>query len=451
MRWTDLLATSFASLRQRLFRTSLTVLGVLIGTTAVIVMVSLGVGLSSGFTAQFENINLRQVSVSGPPPQEQAAPGTPTKMNDAMRAHLATVPGATAVWPVYLADLEISAGSAKQFFQVQGLPAEAFQEMDLPLEWGELPQEGSFGLLLGDMLDQQFWDPVSGMPLELDFQTQTLFGTLTQWGDYGPVPIDGAPPAGEDPTAPQAPPKRHILPVVGELRNDRGEGQWGPYSGMVWADLDAMITWLQKALPGKALPNQPATSDGKPLGKEFIYTEFRVLTDSPEQAEEVLNALRDMGYQAYAEVEWIRQAQQQALMIQAVFGGIGFISLLVAAIGIANTMMMSVYERTKEIGIMKVMGAALGDIRRMFLIEASTIGFFGGLMGLLLSLVASGVLNATLGAQFSAEGGPGSLSVIPAWLMVGAVGFATLIGTVAGVLPAQRAMKLSPLAAIRAE
>ncbi|MBB1482374.1 ABC transporter permease [Tessaracoccus sp. MC1865] len=451
MRWSDLLATSFASLRQRLFRTSLTVLGVLIGTTAVIVMVSLGVGLSSSFTAQFQNINLRQVSVSGAPAPEQVGVGGPTKMNEAMRTFLASTPGATAVWPVYLADLEISVGTTKQYLQIQGLPAEAFPEMEFELAWGEMPQQGTFGLLLGDKVDEQFWDPMTGMPMDIDFRTQTLFGTVTTWGEYGPVPIDGAPAPGDDPAAPPKPAKRHILPVIGELHSDLAEDQWGPYSTSVWADLDGMIEWLRKAMPGKALPNQPATSDGKPLGKDFIYTEFKVLTDSPEDAEAVLNTLRDQGYQAYAEIEWIRQSQEQGLIIQAVFGGIGFISLLVAAIGIANTMMMSVYERTREIGIMKVMGAALGDIRKMFLIEASSIGFFGGLIGLLLSLGVSAVLNATLGSQMVTGSEGGQVSIIPVWLMVGAVGFATLIGTVAGVLPAQRAMKLSPLAAIRAE
>lgn len=226
---------------------------------------------------------------------------------------------------------------------------------------------------------------------------------------------------------------------------------WGPYSGMVWADLDGLIKWMKKAMPGKALPNQPATADGKPMGKEFIYGEFRVLTKDPEAAEQMLNTLREQQIGASAEVEWIRQAQGQAVMVQAVFGGIGAISLLVAAIGIANTMMMSVYERTKEIGIMKVMGASLGDIRKMFLIESATIGFLGGLVGLLLSLLVSFILNNTLGAAMGEFAGEAKLSVIPLWLVVGSVLFATLIGTLAGMVPAQRAMKLSPLAAIRNE
>lgn len=448
MRWTDLLHTSLASLRQRLFRTSLTVLGVMIGTTSVIVMVSLGVGLSSSFTSQFQQINLRQVSVNSVPPPEMAAPGQPTQLSDELIPLLAATPGVRAVWPSYMVDVEFSVGGATQFLQIVGLPAEALQEMDLDLAWGELPQAGDpFGLVLGDLLHTQFWDPVTGMPLEVDFRSQTLFGTFTTFGPYGPIDGGGG---GETPTEPAKPPKRIIMPALAQLAN-AGNDQWGPYSSSVFADFGALRKVMEKAMPGKALPNQPATADGQPKGKAFVYTEFRLLTDSPEDAEAVLNSLRDQGYGAYAEVEWIRQAQAQALMIQAVFGGVGFVSLLVAAIGIANTMMMSVYERTKEIGIMKVMGAALGDIRRMFLIESAAIGFLGGVIGLLLSLAASALLNATLGAQMAGEGGTAELSVVPVWLMTGAVAFATLIGTVAGLVPAQRATGLSPLAAIRAE
>ncbi|MBB1511909.1 ABC transporter permease [Tessaracoccus sp. MC1627] len=450
MRWTDLLATSLASLRQRLFRTSLTVLGVLIGTTSVIVMVSLGVGLSSSFTSQFQQISLRQVSVNSVPPPEMAAPGQPAQLSGDLIPILAAEPGVRAVWPTYLVDVEFTVGAATQYFQVVGLPAEALQEMNLDLAWGQLPQPGeALGLVLGDLLHTQLWDPVTGMPLEVDFRSDTIFGAFATFGEYGPVPIGGGE-DGDDPTQPAKPPKRIIMPAVAQIANP-GNDQWGPYSSSVFADFDALRKAMEKAMPGKALPNQPATADGKPKGKAFIYTEIRLLTDSPEDAEMVLNSLREQGYGAFADVEWIRQAQSQALMIQAVFGGIGFVSLLVAAIGIANTMMMSVYERTKEIGIMKVMGAALGDIRRMFLIESAAIGFLGGVIGLVLSLAASALLNATLGAQVAGEGGSGELSVVPAWLMVGAVVFATLIGTLAGLVPAQRATNLSPLAAMRAE
>ena len=112
-------------------------------------------------------------------------------------------------------------------------------------------------------------------------------------------------------------------------------------------------------------------------------------------------------------------------------------------------MMMSIYERTKEIGIIKVLGCDLGNIRSMFLLEAGFIGFFGGMAGLILSEIISAVINSVVG---KASGGYyEQLSYIPLWLILVSLVFAVLVGMVAGFFPALRAMKLSPLAAIRNE
>ena len=135
-------------------------------------------------------------------------------------------------------------------------------------------------------------------------------------------------------------------------------------------------------------------------------------------------------------------------MIQAVLGGIGAVSLFVAAIGIANTMMMSIYERTKEIGVMKVLGCDMGNIRNMFLIESGFIGFMGGVIGIVLSYGISGIINKFVSLE-ETNGLVGNLSRIPPWLSISAIGFAIFVGMAAGFMPAMRAMKLSPLAAIR--
>ena len=123
---------------------------------------------------------------------------------------------------------------------------------------------------------------------------------------------------------------------------------------------------------------------------------------------------------------------------------------LVAAIGIANTMMMSIYERTKEIGVMKVLGCDMGNIRSMFLIESGFIGFMGGVLGALLSYGVSIIVNRFV-SMSDMMGMSGNLSRIPLWLAFAAIGFAIFVGMAAGFMPAMRAMKLSPLAAIRNE
>ena len=128
--------------------------------------------------------------------------------------------------------------------------------------------------------------------------------------------------------------------------------------------------------------------------------------------------------------------------------------MLAAAVGIANTMTMSVYERTREIGVMKMLGATRRDIRGLLLLEAAGTGLLGGLFAAGASLLLSHVLNETLGHSLTdsilAPGEAAAISVIPFWLLLSAVGFATLTGAVAGFPAAQRATKLNALKAIRA-
>ena len=168
----------------------------------------------------------------------------------------------------------------------------------------------------------------------------------------------------------------------------------------------------------------------------------------------VQTLIKTMGYDAQSDVEWIKQTQQQTNMIQAVLGGIGAVSLLVAAIGIANTMIMSIYERIREIGIMKVIGCNIRDIGGMFLMEAAYLGFFGGVVGLGFSYAVSAIINHfSKGGSglFGLGGGSGNISQIPPWLAIVGVLFAIVIGMISGFVPSQRAMRLSALAAIKNE
>lgn len=171
----------------------------------------------------------------------------------------------------------------------------------------------------------------------------------------------------------------------------------------------------------------------------------------------VSETLRNEGWQVYSNMDGLEQAQKSMNMVQAVLGGIGAVSLLVAAIGIMNTMMMSIYERTKEIGVMKVLGCDMGDIRNMFLLESGTIGLAGGVIGLILSFILSFTINFLTknsggGLVAMMGGGMGTdLSYIPLWLAAFAILFSIMVGTLSGYVPAVRAMKLSPLVAIRNE
>ena len=232
---------------------------------------------------------------------------------------------------------------------------------------------------------------------------------------------------GED--APK-PPKKYLLKTDGVVEG--GVDDYNGYAYNVYTRLDLLETQLRRVFKKKAIPGQPTNKKGKPV-------------------EEVQKKLTDMGFQASSNADWMKQSEQQSSMIQAVLGGIGAVSLFVAAIGIANTMMMSIYERTKEIGIIKVLGCDMKVIRNMFLLESGFIGFMGGVVGLAFSEAVSFAINHLLNIGQSMTGMSGNISRIPLWLAAASLAFAVFIGMAAGFFPALRAMKLSPLAAIRNE
>jgi ABC-type antimicrobial peptide transport system permease subunit len=234
---------------------------------------------------------------------------------------------------------------------------------------------------------------------------------------------------------------------------DGGPDSYTQYSYYTLVDNDSLKAYLSKNFRKGHIPGQPLDSHGKAYN-EWVYNQAIVNVDESDNVEEVTKAIQDMGFQAESNKELLESAQGVFKIIELVLGGIGMIAFLVAAIGIANTMMMSTYERTKEIGVMKVLGCDMRDILAMFLSEAGCIGFIGGVIGLLFTMLLSAVANALLSGTLAQSMGlpEGSkLSLIPWWLAVGAVVFATLMGTIAGFFPARRAMKLSPLAAIRNE
>ena len=192
-----------------------------------------------------------------------------------------------------------------------------------------------------------------------------------------------------------------------------GPQDYGTYSYGVFTDIDGLKAQLRKAFKrGTVIPGQPTNKKGLPY---LVYSRAQIYVDDMEYVKDVQAQVADMGFQVNSRMDWMESSKQQSQMIQAVLGGIGAVSLFVAAIGIANTMMMSIYERTKEIGVMKVLGCDMGNIRNMFLIESGFIGFMGGVIGIVLSYGISGIINKFVSLE-ETNGLVGNLSRIPPWL-----------------------------------
>ena len=451
----DLISMSFRNLMRRKTRAVLTILGVVIGTASIVVMLSLGLAMEKNFKeqlAQMGSLNIIQVYTSYgyvDPQQPQAA--QPAKLDEDAVAAFKTIPGVRAVMAEKNSFMKIVSGRMVGGVSVIGIDPDIMEDFDFKVKDGRLLlASDKNALVFGKMVAFNFYNPRSrgdmgmrGMYFssrrdepEPEPPVNPLSGKLMMSTDhsYG-EPRRGNPDPG------YKPPEPHEIKGVGILEQSNNEKDYNAYMNI--KVLEEIIKEDQRSTGQRPARNTP----------EDQYTSIRVKAVDINQVETVQQQIKDMGYQASSLSDILESMKKQSRTIMAILGAIGAVSLLVAAIGIANTMMMSIYERTREIGIIKVLGANISDIRKLFLLEAAMIGFGGGIIGIALSYLISFGLNkgfAHFSGQFSPSG-VGQMSVILPQLAIAAVVFATLIGIISGYLPARRAMNLSALEAIRNE
>jgi ABC-type antimicrobial peptide transport system permease subunit len=180
------------------------------------------------------------------------------------------------------------------------------------------------------------------------------------------------------------------------------------------------------------------------------YSGVSLETEDSKYVGDVVSSVQQLGYSAFSLKQVIDQIDQGFGVFRGILAGIGGVALLVAAIGIANTMVMAVLERTREIGIMKAVGASPRDIRALFLGEAALVGIFGGIIGLALGLAGGKVIELIIRQQ-NPRLNPPDIFVVDLTLALGALALALLVSLVAGFLPSRRAMRMSALSALRYE
>ncbi len=360
--------------------------------------------------------------------------------------------------PVYEMWVNMIKGKYEGSGQLVAMTPEGLAAKNIPLGEGTLPTPGgsTLELVYGNGIPTMFYEKGTGngyyetmeMP-DIDFLHDSIFLILDQDGYYNNMGsgLDMGVDEGGGQMAKSKTVKKHVVRACGMVKG--GPEEYNANYYYIYCDLDTLKQILKKEFSGRAIPGQPTTKSGKPY-KEFCYSYAQVNVDDIENVDAVAAAIREMGYNVETNAEYLNSMKSQFAIIQAVLGGIGAVSLFVAAIGIANTMMMSIYERTKEIGVIKVLGCSLKNIKQMFLLEAAFIGLMGGAIGNVLSFLMSSVINFLTG-NGAAMGFDGNISYIPVWLVLLSMGFAMLVGVIAGYSPALRAMKLSPLAAIRNE
>ncbi len=434
----DLIAMGLRNLWRRKARTFLTVLGVIIGTASIIVMLSLGIGMQETFMKNLEDMGSLTLIDVYPKwdhysDEEDSGPQKKIALDDKAVDQMRKIENVTGIMPFMSVYVELIAGRYQAGVSINGIDVNEMENFDFMTQDGRLPTKfGKNEIVFGQEVGQQFYDPKSRSrrwePVEIDLMEANIKLVLNE--EYNG----------------KGKPRGRKVNAVGILAESNGEYNWNAYM-----DID-QLTKIQEDVARKNRNNGDNNDRRNRDEDENKYESVKVKVDDMKNVKAVQDQIKELGLEAWSLSDILENMKQTSAGIQAVLGGIGAVSLFVAALGITNTMIMSIYERTREIGVMKVLGAELKDIKRLFLFEAGLIGLLGGMIGIGLSLGISKLINS-VGFNFM-NGGYGdasSISVIPLWLVGMSLVFSIFVGVISGYYPARRAMRLSALEAIRTD
>lgn len=436
-------------------RVILTSLGVMIGSASIILLVALVGGLQQTATAQFtNNASLTEIEVNagfsgaismmaggggGGVPDMGGAPGGGSTVRTSSSTDVDELTLTEDVIDQILAmdhvtnvvaNQSISGNSTLVYEKYQGRVSLSGVDVDDLSELGLAADEGESELsagtiILGASVTDNMYRPnysgsdatmttdLLGKQIKLQISKNTTSGRTT---------------------------KTVRFRVVGILAESGDTSDYAAYITM--NDADNIVSWVN----GERVNH---STDG--------YSSLTVRVDDSDNVLDVADVITNLGYQTQTAQSFLENVNSLFTALQVVFGGVGAITLLVAAIGIANTMTMAIMERTKEIGLLKALGATNKDILSLFIGEAAGIGLLGGVGGVVLSLLLGTVINA-LGGSYLAEQASSSGTTVsttmlymPFYLHLFALVFSTVIGSISGLYPALRAQSLPPVIALKYE
>ena len=419
MRLRDLALTSLSNLGRHKARTVLTTTGVVVGILTIVTMVSLGVGVQREMLQSFDSIGLEALTLY--PVTEDSTVfdpfGQPQRtriLTDRLADELASRDDVLEVTPYLRLPRGMKIVMQIDSEEVAGNPLEPnpsavrgpFEVTPKVLAGQGSPPLDGGGIVIG-----------RGAAEKLGFEADEL-GDLV--GRRLVLQLH----------APRGDSRSFELAVSGVTDRQKGNFE------VALPDRLAMLQWWF---------NDPEYLDHR--GYDQIAVRARSLND----ATHVVDWMDQQGFTVRSLKTVLDMANRGMVLVQTMLASVGTLALLVASIGIANTMIMSVYERTREIGILKAVGAAPGQVRTLFVIEASLIGFLGGVIGTLLGWLLGIGLNVLILEilEWQDVNVQGTFFVVSWWLVVGALAFATLVGLLAGLYPAARAANLPPLEALR--
>jgi putative ABC transport system permease protein len=457
MKISDYIEQSFSNLFKKKLRTFLTTFGVVIGIGALVSMFSFGEGMQKNITDSFKELGLFNYITIYPSSdrdrdehyntdldeqydqiQDEEAVDSPnsTTLDDDFLKEVREMKSVESVFAEIRFPALIKFRDKEQFSLVQVMSADVCQSEFMKLRAGEAyMSDAENSLIINDSLlrrmdvkdfesvvgeeieiatlamDASLLNPINMMsimqgdklPFNQKSYTFTIVGVVERMGFSGPIPIKS---------------DVYVPP--------------GPAEGMKKISLTSIRDFF------------------KPEEKLKGYTAVTIKVASIKHVDSVKEQMKAKGLRTFAPVDQLDDIKTAFIFLDMFLLAVAMIGITVASLGIINTMVMSILERYREIGIMKAIGASERDIKKIFFFESGMIGFLGGVFGLALGWIVSMIINEVANYFIARHGAPHvQLFSFPWWLCLGVIAFSIFISLAAGLYPALRAARVDPVVALR--
>jgi ABC-type antimicrobial peptide transport system permease subunit len=486
MSFLDILSLALRNLRQAKLRAILTMMGVIVGVAVIVTMVSFGLGLQRNMLARFSALDLfNEIQVFGQGLTNlaglardtgrrdegerrngrQRADKTPSRiLDDAGVQQISQIPGVAYVEPNVSFSGYVRSNGKVLSQNVGGANIPNASSRFSKFAAGKMISSPTANeAVVTERFARDFGyekpEDAVGKTIELLAAPEETKKERDKEEEESPpnffgIPLDDG---GLDESSSNLQTRAFTIAGVLNTEIKEGAGQGGlrglmPGAG-IYIPLQVAHDWSRQhrgpmSRVALALARQGGNLTG---GQTEGYDSAVVRVSDPVVLTDVRQKITDLGFGSFSIVDELDQIRTVFLIFDSVLGLLGGISLLVASFGIANTMIMSILERTREIGIMKAIGAEDREIKLIFFVEAAVIGVFGGIIGVLVAWGIDGIANR-LAYRFILK--PQAASFIdffslPLYLSVGAILFALLVSIAAALYPASRAARIDPVRALR--
>ena len=434
----DLFRYGYTNLIRRKTRAALTALSMAVGVMCIVVLISVGLGYEQAYRESIEAMgSLTKIDVT----PANSDYGRTAVLNEKAVEAFRGIDGVEAVTPVLQQSAYIATGNFVNMVRVYGIDLSTAESFMLTPERGTIAEEGTHlhpevmftdDASAGLANKAKDWEPAldeDGNPLVdlLEAPVRMTFDYSNLTGEAKADTDGRALPSGN----------LYNLRVTGicsTLNNNFTSSAF-----MAYDRLEEMVQANANYL-GAATETKTAEEKANGPTYDLVWVKVKNVND----VQRIVKLIRDTGLNTYSLNDMLETVRTQSRQIQGMLGALGAIAVLISAICVANTMMMSITERTREIGVLKVLGTIRGDIFKMFLTEALIVGVIGGAAGLILSFIAKWLIPVIFASQELR-------CVLPWWLAVCGVVFAGAVAIAAAWMPARKATLISPNEAIRSE